>query len=126
MADAILHAVLEQQLTLLRMPTVRRELEAVTRRAQDGSWSYEEFLRELLDAELSVREHKGAERRLREARFPDVKTLDQIDWKALQGVSKTKLLALSSGDFLDQSEDIVLAGPVGTGKPISPSPSVSS
>ncbi len=116
MADAIRNAVLEQQLTLLRLPTVRRELEAVARRAQDGSWSYEEFLRELLDAELSVREQKGAERRLREARFPDVKTLDQIDWKALQGVSKTKLLALSSGDFLDQSEDVVLAGPVGTGK----------
>lgn len=116
MSDTILNAVLEQQLTQLRMPTVRRELEAAARRARDGGWAYEEFLRELLDAELVIREQKAAARRLKEARFPDVKTLDQIDWKAIQGVSKPKLHHLASGDFLDRCEDVVLAGPVGTGK----------
>ena len=116
MAETLLQAVLQQQLTQLRMPTVRRELEAVVRRARDGDWSYEEFLRELLDAELAVREQKAADRRLREARFPDLKTFDQIDWKALQGISKKKMLALASCDFLDRCEDVVLAGPVGTGK----------
>jgi len=116
MSDAVLRAILEQQLIQLRMPTVRREIETTCRRARDGSWPYEEFLRELLDAELAVREQKAAARRLREARFPDVKTLEQIDWKALQGVSKPKLHALASGEFLERCEDVVLAGPVGTGK----------
>ena len=116
MAEALLQAVLQQQLTQLRMPTVRKELEAVARRARDGDWPYEEFLRELLDAELVTREKKAAARRLRDARFPDLKTLDQIDWKKLQGVAKTKMLALASCDFLDRCEDVVLAGPVGTGK----------
>lgn len=116
MAESLLAAVLQQQLTRLKMPTVRREFEGVARRARDGDWPYEEFLRELLDTELAVREQKAAARRLREARFPDLKTLNQIDWKALQGVSKTKVLALASGDFIDSGEDVVLAGPVGTGK----------
>lgn len=116
MAETLLQAVLQQQLTQLKMPTIRKELEAVARRARDEDWQYEEFLRELLDVELCVREKKAADRRLREARFPDVKTLDQIDWTELQGVAKTKILALASCDFLDQCEDVVLAGPVGTGK----------
>ena len=81
-------------------PTIRRELDAVARRARKGEWSYEEFLRDLLDEEQSAREQKAARHRLREARFPDLKTLDQIDWKALDGISRSKILELSTGEFL--------------------------
>ena len=45
-------------------------------------WSYEDYLRELLDIEISSREDRTAVRRLHEPHFPDVKTLDQIDWQA--------------------------------------------
>jgi DNA replication protein DnaC len=116
MSEAILQAVLQQQIQTLKMPAMQRELDAVARRARDGGWPYEEFLRELLDAELCNRDQRASARRLREARFPDVKTLDQIDWKALSGVSRPKLLELASGSFLERSEDIVIVGPVGTGK----------
>ena len=56
-------------------------------------------MRELLEAEVISRRQSTASRLLREARFPDVKTLDQVDWQALRGVSKPKILALAMGHF---------------------------
>jgi len=45
-----------------------------------------------------------------------VKTLDQIDWDFLAGVSRPKVLELASCEFVEKAEDVVIAGPVGTGK----------
>lgn len=116
MSNAALQAVLSEQIRTLKMPGLARELEGVARQARDDGWPYEEFLRELFDREIKNRAQRTAARRLREARFPDVKTLDQIDWKSLQGVSRPKMLELTTGGFLDCAEDVVIAGPVGTGK----------
>ena len=116
MSQAALDAVLAEQVKSLKLPTLGRELAAVARQARDDGWPYEEFLRELLDRELKHREQRASARRLREARFPDVKTLDQLDWTALDGVSRPKILELASSGFLDRAEDVVIAGPVGTGK----------
>jgi DNA replication protein DnaC len=57
-----------------------------------------------------------AARRIREAHFPDLKTLDGVDWKALDGVCRPKVLELASCDFVAKGEDVILAGPIGTGK----------
>ena len=116
MSQSALQAVLEEQVRTLKLATLGRELPAVARQAQDAGWPYEDFLRELFDREIKSREQRSSARRLREARFPDVKTLDQIDWKTLKGVSRPKILELASTNFLDRAEDIVIAGPVGTGK----------
>jgi len=75
------------------------EYQAPARQAQDGGWSYESYLQDLLERELLKRRENVAARRLKEARFPDIKTLDQLEWTALRGVSKTKLQALSTGQY---------------------------
>jgi len=116
MSDAVLQAVIQGHARLLRTPTIAREYLAVARRAQDGAWPYEEYLRELLEAEVRTRQDNAAQRYLRLARFPDIKTLEQIDWEALQGISRPNLLELASCRFAEAAEDIVIAGPIGTGK----------
>lgn len=116
MSDAVLLAVIQGHARQLRTPTIARECESVARRAQDEGWPYEEFLRELLEAELRTREDNAVRRYLRLARFPDLKTLEQIEWEALQGVSRPKLLELASCRFVEATEDVVIAGPIGTGK----------
>jgi len=116
MSSAARDAVLQQYCKELKMPTVLRECPRLARQARDGGWPYEDFLRELLESELAARHDGAAARRLREARFPEIKTLDQVDWKALQGVSRPKLLELASCEYLVRGEDVVLAGPIGTGK----------
>lgn len=113
---AIREAVIAGHLQTLRLPGVAHEYRELARQARDGGWAYEEFLRYLLEAELRSRQERTAAHRLREAHFPDVKTLDQLDWGALQGISRPKLLELASCEYLDKAEDVILAGPIGTGK----------
>ena len=62
------------------------------------------------------RRDAASRQRLREAHFPEVKTLDQIEWDALKGVARTKIAELAACDYIDRGEDVVIAGPIGTGK----------
>ncbi|HEY6611964.1 MAG TPA: IS21-like element helper ATPase IstB [Pseudomonas sp.] len=116
MSDAARDAVIHEHLQTLKLPAVKRSYEALARQANDGGWAYQDYLRELLDAEVVSRRDRAAASRLREAHFPEVKTLDQIDWQALSGVSRPKILELASCEYLKQAEAVVLAGPIGTGK----------
>lgn len=113
---AIREAVLSEHLRALKMPGVAREYQALARQARDGGWAYEEFLRQVLEAEIRSRQERTAARRLQEAHFPDIKTLDQLDWEALKGIPRTRLLELASCAYLNRAEDVILAGPIGTGK----------
>ncbi|RKX64357.1 MAG: hypothetical protein DRP42_06510 [Tenericutes bacterium] len=116
MNSAATAAILAEHCKELRLPTVLSDYPGLARQAQDGNWGYEVFLQELIEREVIKRRQNAAKKRLKEARFPDVKTLDQLDWASLQGVSKTKIKALSSGQFIDDAEDVVIIGPIGTGK----------
>lgn len=109
-------AVLGQYTRQLKLPAVLRECPVLSRQAQNEGWPYEDFLRELLEAEVRSRNDRTIARRLKEARFPDIKTLDQLDWDAIQGVTRPKLLELSRCEWLERHEDLCLAGPIGTGK----------
>lgn len=116
MSGAVRDAVLAEHLQTLKLPAIRRSYEALARQANDGGWAYQDYLRELLEAEVVSRRERAAASRLREAHFPEVKTLDQIDWQALSGVSRPKILELASCEYLKRAEAVVLAGPIGTGK----------
>jgi len=113
MSEAALHAVIQGHTRQLRMPTIVREFAAVARRARQEGWAYEEYLRELLEAELHSRQDSSARRLLKQAGFPDIKTLEQIEWDALQGVSRSKILELARCQFIESAEDVVIAGPIG-------------
>lgn len=116
MTSPVLNEVLHQYCKQLKIPGVFREYASLARAANDDGTPYEEFLRQLLEAEVRSRQDHLAERRLREAQFPDVKTIDQVDFKALKGIAKPKILELASGDYIARGEDVIFAGPIGTGK----------
>lgn len=116
MSRAARRAVLAEQLKTLKMPSVLRDYEERARQAQEAQWDYEDYLRELIETEVRDREARCVTRRLRSAQFPDHKTLEQIDWKVLAGISKPRLRELASCEYLARAEDIVLVGPIGTGK----------
>lgn len=116
MSETLRDAVLASHTKTLKLPAVAREYAALARQAREGGWPYEDYLKDLLEAEIDSRQQRTCQRRLREARFPDLKTLEQIDWEALQGVSRPQLLELASCEYIERAEDLVLAGPIGTGK----------
>ena len=63
----------------LRMPGLARGFEALCRQAEREHWTFEEFLAECLAVEVTSRSDSAIRQRLRDTRFPDVKTLDQFD-----------------------------------------------
>lgn len=116
MPETAQEALIEQYCRELRMPALRREYPALVRQATDGGWGYQDFLNHLLDVEVEARRQSAAGRCLREARLPEVKTIDQLDWSALQGIQPAQVAELASCAYLDRGEDVVIAGPIGTGK----------
>jgi DNA replication protein DnaC len=116
MSDAVVDAVIQEHVRSLRLPTFGRDYQTVARRASNDGWSFENYLRELLEGEVRNRNENAAKRYMKQARFPDIKTLDQIDWAALKGVSRQKIAELSTCQYIDDAHDVVIAGPIGTCK----------
>lgn len=114
--DSPRNAVILELVRELKVPSVARNFERLARQAADEGWPYEDYLREIFEAEVVSRRDHAAQSRIREARFSEVKTLDQIDWKAMNGPSRPKILELATCQYVHVAEDIVIAGPVGTGK----------
>ncbi len=114
--SAALAAVLQQQTRQLKLPAVLREYPALCRQARAEGSSHEELLKDVLDAEIRSRHERVVARRIKEAHFPDLKTFEQLDWDALQGVPRATINELAHGEWIDRREDVVLAGPIGTGK----------
>ena len=116
MSEAVRDAVIDEFLKSLRLPAIGKSYAVVARQARDAAWPYEDFLKELLEQEVLARQQHAAARLLKGAGFPDVKTLEEINWSALQGISRPKILELASCQYLTTHDDVVLAGPIGTGK----------
>jgi len=80
MNTAARHAVLQEYCRELKVPMLFRQHAELARQARDGGWAYEDFLLQLVEAECQARRDHTAVRRLREARFPELKTFEQLDW----------------------------------------------
>ena len=126
MSEAARAAVLEAHCRELKLPSVRRLYPELVRQATQDGWDYEEFLLQLLEVEVLTRRDgpagyprirgRAVARLLRQARFPDLKTLEQLDWEALRGVERPQLAQLATCAYIERAEDVVIAGPIGTGK----------
>ena len=108
--------LLKHHLKALKLPTVLAECEKVAQRAAAENVDHLGFLLQVIELELIERERKAAERRLKAARFPAPKTLDEFDFPARPSVNKPLLLDLARGDYLTKRENILFVGPSGTGK----------
>mgnify|MGYP001551659835 CR=1 FL=1 len=80
-------------------------------RAREEEWSPERFLEAVLSAEVSSRESHGGENRLKAARFPARKTLEEFDFTFQRTVKKQVVEHLGQLDFLHGKENVVLLGP---------------
>jgi DNA replication protein DnaC len=100
----------------LKAPAAARALPKLAERARSESWSYEQFAEALLGTERSSRESHGGEGRIRSARFPSRKSLEEFDRSFQRSVKKELVLHLAQLDFVIGKENVVLLGPPGTGK----------
>src|SRR5947209_8272205 len=100
----------------LKAPAAARSFPALADRAREESWSYERFAEVLLGTEVSARESHGGEGRIKAARFPARKTLEEFDFTFQRSVKKTVIEHLGQLDFLHARQNVILLGPPGTGK----------
>jgi DNA replication protein DnaC len=100
----------------LRLPTVVANYRKFAQEAAHTRQPYEEYLLALLEHEVDQRDVNRRKRRVLEARFPVVRTLDEFDFQAIPGLSQTKVLALARGEYLERRENIAMIGAIGTGK----------
>jgi DNA replication protein DnaC len=110
-----LPADLETALRRLRLAAVRKLAPELLVVAKTQRWSPEDFLRTLVEAEITARDESNARGRLKAAAFPVTKTLDEFDVSA-SSVPKATLDYLSSLEWIAAKENVCLVGPAGTGK----------
>src|SRR6185436_20371605 len=110
-APVITRDLIVAQTRALKLPGVARTFEGLARQARDAHWPHEDYLHEVLGAEQLSRHESVIRQRLREARFPEVKTLDGFDFQAAEGVSATQMHTLARGEWATASENLIFAGP---------------
>src|SRR5690242_19850048 len=100
----------------LKAPTLRTAIERLAERARTETWTYEEFLAACLQREVSARESHGGEGRIRAARFPARKSLEEFDFNHARGLKRDTIVHLGTLDFVTAKDNVVFLGPPGTGK----------
>ncbi|HEY7062125.1 MAG TPA: IS21-like element helper ATPase IstB, partial [Chloroflexota bacterium] len=108
--------LLESYLRRLRLPVVLARYPKLAREAAQQGLAYEQFLLLLAEQELAQRDENMQRRRISQARFPTLKTLDQYDFSLLPQLNRQLILELAQGRYIKKKENILLAGAIGTGK----------
>jgi len=108
--------LLKHYLKKLKLPTILREYKSIADNCAKDNVGYSEFLLRLFERESLDREKRAAERRIKNAKFPVIKTLDTFDFSLQTSVNQKLIRELMTGEYIDKKENILLAGSSGTGK----------
>ena len=100
----------------LKAPTLRESVGRLAERARAESWTHEEFLIACLQREVAARDAHGGEGRIRAARFPARKSLEEFDFDHSRGLKREVIAHLGTLDFVTARDNVVFLGPPGTGK----------
>jgi DNA replication protein DnaC len=100
----------------LKAPTLRESVARLAERARSETWSHEEFLVACLQREVAARESHGGEGRIRAARFPARKSLEEFDFDHARALKRDLIAHLGTLDFVTAKDNVVFLGPPGTGK----------
>ena len=95
----------------LKAPAAARATPKLAERAREESWSHELFLEAVLSSEDASRESHGGEGRIKRARFPARKTLEEFDFTFQRSVKKQVIEHLGQLGFLHERSNIVALGP---------------
>ena len=100
----------------LRAPRIGDGYRHLADNARTAGWSHEEYLAAVLSREVVEREASGAALRIKAAKFPGHKTLDNFNFEHQPAADRSLIAHLGTGVFLEEAKNVVLLGPPGTGK----------
>lgn len=105
-----------KQLSDLKLPYIRENHETVAQLAARKQWTHVHYLSELIKEEDNLRKDRTIQRRIRMARFPVVKTLDQFNWSWPKKINQAQIQNLFRLKFIEDKSNVVFIGGVGLGK----------
>ncbi len=108
--------MLAHYLKALKLPTFLREYDKLARQCAAEGVDHIRYLLRLAELELIERERRMVERRIKEAKFPAVKSLDSFDFQALPSLNKPLVLELARSEYVARRENIIAVGNSGAGK----------
>jgi len=107
---------LRRQLGYLNLPFMRDHCEELLGQAAEHQWSHPDFFRRLVEGETAARQDRARQRRIRNARFPVLKTLDQFDFTWPTKINRLAVQDLFRLKFIEDKANVVIVGTVGLGK----------
>src|SRR3989337_121194 len=116
MSRASEEVLLDDHLHRLKLPAMSRQYRECGRAARETGQSYEGYLLDLVTGEVEQRRARQLQRRLQEARFPVLKTLENTDLNKWPGLEALELREYAEGHYIVRRENILLIGKHGTGK----------
>jgi DNA replication protein DnaC len=110
------HSAIRQYTRQLRLPTVGGQFLRLAEEALKQKQGHVAYLEALLGAEMEEREKNAIARRIQEAKFPKVKTLEDFHFEDVPHIPAAQIRKLAEGGYLSRSEPIILLGETGSGK----------
>ena len=108
--------LLAHHLKALKLPTFLREYDKLAQQCAAEGTDHPRYLLRLSELELIERERRMVERRIKEARFPAVKSLDSFNFIAIPSLNKALVLELARCEYVIRRENVIAVGNSGTGK----------
>ena len=100
----------------LKAPSLAAGIDRLATRAREEGWTHEQFLAACLEREVLARQSHGGEARIKAARFPARKMLEDFDFDHQRSVRRDVIAHLGQLDFVEARDNVVFLGPPGTGK----------
>jgi len=116
MSRAKATVLLEHYLKQLKLPSILREHAKMAAVCEKERADYQTYLLRLMEQEAHDRERRAAERRVKAAKFPILKTLDTFDFSAQPSINQERVRELVRGEYVARHENVLLVGNSGTGK----------
>ena len=108
--------LLQHHLKQLKLPTMLKEYPLLAKSCSQEKSDYPTYLLRLCEKELTERQRRAMDRRIKGAKFPLLKTIDSFDFTSQKSVNEPLVRELLRCEFIDHHENVLLIGNSGTGK----------
>lgn len=109
-------ALLADHLRQLKLTAILRCYTACARQARESGSDYEDFLLSLIESELEARADNRLKRRIKDARFPIIKTMEGFNFEEAEGLDRRLVREMVEGIYIQEKRNIIFVGKTGTGK----------
>jgi len=107
---------LDQNLSYLKLHFICEHYESMAKQAAEKQWDHVHYLTELIQAQTHQRRDRAIQRRIGQARFPQIKTLEQFNWSWPKKINQQQVRNLFRLKWIEDKSNVIFLGGVGLGK----------